>query len=568
MSLYKMYRERTREAKVMIQSMDGALYKALFSGGVAFFEKNVEYINSLNVFPVPDGDTGTNMHLTIVSGRNEISTLTSTDLGVISKQLSRGLLLGARGNSGVILSQIFRGIAQGFEKHKTADTKLFAEGLKKGAEVAYKSVMRPVEGTILTVIRETAKDAVKIARKTDDFESFLEQVLEAAKKSLAKTPDLLPVLKEVGVVDSGGQGLVILFEGMLKALRGEEIDTAVIAGDGDYVPVTLDLSDFGFDDDHEHDAYGFCTEFIIRLHERAQKTYSNEKLQKQLESLDGNSIVIVSDDDIVKVHVHTEHPLQVFEIASTLGEFVTLKSENMQEQFEKQKEHNEPKVQANPQGPKVAVIAVASGSGVANLFKDLGCAYVIEGGQTLNPSTQDFVKAIEEVGAQEVVILPNNSNIILAAQQTKELVDIPLEIIPTRTIPQGLAAMIHFNSESSVEDIATGMNNALENVRSGQVTYAVRDTTMDGLTIKQGDFIGIDEKTIVSADKSLVESTKALLDEMIDEDAEIVTVIAGADTKVKDTKTIYEYLVEKHPDIDIECFDGKQPVYNFLISVE
>ncbi|WP_171014937.1 DAK2 domain-containing protein [Culicoidibacter larvae] len=552
----------------MIQSMDGALYKALFSGGVAFFEKNVEYINSLNVFPVPDGDTGTNMHLTIVSGRNEISTLTSTDLGVISKQLSRGLLLGARGNSGVILSQIFRGIAQGFEKHKTADTKLFAEGLKKGAEVAYKSVMRPVEGTILTVIRETAKDAVKIARKTDDFESFLEQVLEAAKKSLAKTPDLLPVLKEVGVVDSGGQGLVILFEGMLKALRGEEIDTAVIAGDGDYVPVTLDLSDFGFDDDHEHDAYGFCTEFIIRLHERAQKTYSNEKLQKQLESLDGNSIVIVSDDDIVKVHVHTEHPLQVFEIASTLGEFVTLKSENMQEQFEKQKEHNEPKVQANPQGPKVAVIAVASGSGVANLFKDLGCAYVIEGGQTLNPSTQDFVKAIEEVGAQEVVILPNNSNIILAAQQTKELVDIPLEIIPTRTIPQGLAAMIHFNSESSVEDIATGMNNALENVRSGQVTYAVRDTTMDGLTIKQGDFIGIDEKTIVSADKSLVESTKALLDEMIDEDAEIVTVIAGADTKVKDTKTIYEYLVEKHPDIDIECFDGKQPVYNFLISVE
>lgn len=552
----------------MIQSMDGALYKALFSGGVAFFEKNVEYINSLNVFPVPDGDTGTNMHLTIVSGRNEISTLTSTDLGVISKQLSRGLLLGARGNSGVILSQIFRGVAQGFEKHKTADTKLFAEGLKKGAEVAYKSVMRPVEGTILTVIRETAKDAVKIARKTDDFESFLEQVLEAAKKSLAKTPDLLPVLKEVGVVDSGGQGLVILLEGMLKALRGEEIDTAVVAGDGDYVPVTLDLSDFGFDDDHDHDAYGFCTEFIIRLHERAQKTYSNEKLQKQLESLDGNSIVIVSDDDIVKVHVHTEHPLQVFEIASTLGEFVTLKSENMQEQFEKQKEQNEPKVQANPQGPKVAVIAVASGSGVANLFKDLGCAYVIEGGQTLNPSTQDFVKAIEEVGAQEVVILPNNSNIILAAQQTKELVDIPLEIIPTKTIPQGLAAMIHFNSESSVEEIANGMNNALDNVRSGQVTYAVRDTTMDGLTIKQGDFIGIDEKTIVSADKSLVESTKALLDEMIDEDAEIVTVIAGADTKVKDTKTIYEYLVEKHPDIDIECFDGKQPVYNFLIAVE
>jgi len=547
--------------------MDGQLLKRIFTVSAAeYFEKNVEFINSLNVFPVPDGDTGTNMNLTIQAGLKAISKLNETHLGEIMKALSRGMLLGARGNSGVILSQIWRGMSQSLEHTHIASTKAFAAALQSGADVAYHSVMKPVEGTILTVIRETAQQAIAIAIEEEDFISFFEKVVQAAKVSLDGTPELLPVLKEVGVVDSGGQGLVTLLEGMLLELKGVA-PSEMKAQEA----VVLDNKTFEFDDEHGEDEFGFCTEFIIQL--KDPQNFDKEKVGNELQEI-GNSLVLVHDQDILKVHVHTLTPLSVFDKYSALGEFIWIKAENMQNQVDERKNVEEMLEVNTDTTPKqkeklnIAVVSILSGSGIAAAFKDLGVHVVVDGGQTSNPSTQDILDAIEKVDADSYIILPNNSNIILAAEQVKTLTDKKVEIVPTKTIPQGLAATIAFNALGTLEENVAEMSNALTQVKSGEVTTSVRDTSLNGIDIKEGSYISICEKEIVASEATLALATKKLIDKMIDDDAEIITLIEGENVDPEIKKAVTLYIERTYPDVEVDYIDGKQSVYFYLISVE
>lgn len=537
--------------------IDGTLYREMFLAGAANLTNNVEFVNSLNVFPVPDGDTGTNMNLTTSSGVKDIQSLATNNIGEVAKKLSRGLLMGARGNSGVILSQIFRGIAKGLEEHATCDIPTFAAALGHGRDVAYKAVMKPVEGTILTVIKDTANAAEQLALQHTDFIQFMEAVLAAAKVSLTHTPDLLPILKEVGVVDSGGQGLVIILEGMVAKLKGDTTFTT-------YEPVQFqNVNTWDFEDDHSEDEFGFCTEFIVRLEN--PKAFNEVTFHAALEEY-GNSIVVVADEDIMKVHIHTEKPFEVFALAAKLGEFVTLKSENMQEQFE-----NNDAIERQPEVKKVdgtAVISVAAGSGIAKMFRDMGSHYVIEGGQTMNPSTQDFLAAIEKMQPEAVIILPNNGNIIMAAEQVKALVDIPVEVVLTKSIPQGMSALMKYHEERDVSENAKMMSLGITDVKTGQITYAVRDTSIDGLEIKADDFMGIFEKTIVASESSLQSAFEKLASAMIDEDSELVTVFSGEEATEEQTDAIVEYLETTFEDIEVEVVYGGQPVYHYLLAVE
>jgi len=516
-------------------------------------------VDALNVFPVPDGDTGTNMTLTITSGVKAISEKEYAKVSDVAKDFSRGLLMGARGNSGVILSQIFRGLSNGLKDFENVDAQEFCYALLDARDVAYKAVMKPVEGTILTVVRETSEALSTQVSVDDDFESALEKAMVEAEKSLENTPNLLPVLKEAGVVDSGGFGLVRVFEGMLYYIKGN--------------PIEIGSSQEVFDSagvDVEHSEFGYCTEYILQLDEdKAKKNNFKEETLKLALSKIGDSIVVVNDEDLVKVHVHTLVPGRALDLGQKYGEFLTLKIENMQEQHQEiigqgvKEESKEPK--------EMALIAVCAGTGIADLFRDHGCDYVIEGGQTMNPSTEDFANAINELNAKNVIILPNNSNIIMAAEQTVDLFDdINIKVVPTKTIPQGLSSSLMYSDQNTLEDNFDDMIDIIDEVKTGEITYAVRKTTMNGVDINEGDYIAITSKEIVKATTDRFECLKALLEKTVDEDNEILTVLVGAseDVSEEELEQVKDYIEEEYPEIDADFVRGNQPVYSYIIGVE
>lgn len=543
-----------------MEMINGKLLKDMLASGANNLSNKFTEIDALNVFPVPDGDTGTNMSLTFNAGVKDALACTSDDVCDIAKVLSKGLLMGARGNSGVITSQIFRGLYQGVDGMKEINGFQLANALVMGSRVAYKAVMRPVEGTILTVVREAADYTYAYATSTQDVTCLqvMEKMLEEAKESLERTPDLLPVLKEVGVVDSGGAGLVTIFEGFVSALKGEVIErqeaqeSKEVAGAG-----------------MESEEFGYCTEFIIRLSEHGARNFQEEALRDSLARI-GNSIVCVRDDDIVKVHVHTLTPGDALNMGQRYGEFAKLKVENMQEQHENimMNATVEEKPKEEKPKQKYAIITVAAGDGLKDMFKELRADYVISGGQTMNPSTEDFVQAIHQVNAENIFLLPNNSNIILAAQQAASVCeDLNVEVIPSKSIPQGLSACIMFNPDVDFDMNLAEMNDAISMVKTGQVTYATKDTTFEGLDIKAGDYMGLKEKDIVVSLPDKMEVTRQLLDMMIDGESEIVTLVYGEDVNEEEANEIASYIEDKY-DVEVELNNGMQPVYSFIIGVE
>ena len=549
-----------------MKKINGNLFRQMVVTGAIVLHNNHPEIDALNVFPVPDGDTGTNMSLTFNAGAAEVENLESNDIYEVSKKLSKGLLMGARGNSGVILSQIFRGISMSFEGKTEVDAVEFAEALKNGAKVAYKAVMRPVEGTILTVIRESSDAVVKYAQKDMEIEDVLSYFVKEAEESLERTPELLPVLKEVGVVDSGGAGLLLVFTGFMAALAGEEIERVDIKGDNTKEALTEVNND-------SEEGYGYCTEFILRLDPAKMHAFKEESLRNELERLPGNSIVVVQDDDIVKVHVHTLKPGNALNTAQRYGEFIKLKIENMQEQHNSILESNSASAPAKVDAPKeakeVSIISVAAGDGIKDMFMELHCDYVVSGGQTMNPSTEDIVSAIREVNAKHVIILPNNSNIVMTAQQAAVVLEdeIDVQVIPSKTIPQGLSACIMYNPEVSLEENLSEMNEAIANVKTGQVTFAIKDTNIDGVDIKANHYMALCEKDITACVPSKMDALKETLNGLVDDDSEIITLICGEDVTAEE-KAEAESYIEEHFDAELECIDGKQPVYSFIVGVE
>lgn len=540
-----------------LKQINGIIFKQMVINGANNLANHSKYVDQLNVFPVPDGDTGTNMSMTMTAGAKELVALEEASIGKVAKVLSRGLLMGARGNSGVILSQLFRGFATGLEGKDEANIEEVAMALESGVKTAYKAVMKPIEGTILTVARESSEAAVAKYESVESIEELYQLVVDEMQVSLNRTPELLPVLKEVGVVDSGGQGLLYIIEGFLKALKGETITLE------SQTQTTQEAAQTALSS--EEVEFGYCTEFIIRL-EEGRTPFKEDVFRGRLEKL-GNSIVVVQDEDIVKVHVHTLTPGDALNLAQKHGEFVKLKIENMTEQ------HNEIIGQSasakKVEKAEYGIISVVAGEGVKQLFEEQGCHYVIEGGQTMNPSTEDFLTAIAELNAKNIIILPNNSNIIMAANQAKDVTeDANVVVVPSKTIPQGYTALMMFNENAPIEDNEEEMTEAIKEVKSGQVTYAVRDTQMNGVEIKQNDFIGILDKDIVISVPERFDSACALVDQMIDEDSEIVTIIYGEGVDEDEADELAEYIEEKYKDVEVTIFNGQQPVYSYIISVE
>lgn len=545
-----------------MNTINGFLFKQMLESGANHLTNHFPDIDALNVFPVPDGDTGTNMSLTFNAGVKDALSCGSESVCEIAKVLSKGLLMGARGNSGVITSQIFRGLAQGVEGMSEINGFQLANALVIGSQVAYKAVMRPVEGTILTVVREAADYTYAFASENADVSciAVMDKMVEEAIASLKRTPELLPVLKEVGVVDSGGAGLVTILQGFAAALKGEPVALSDEQGSKESVGASLESEEFGY-----------CTEFIVRLNEASQSDFQEEVLRDALANI-GNSIVCVQDEDIVKVHVHTLTPGEALKLGQQYGEFVKLKIENMQEQHENimtqaSKEEIDEKTEAKPRNP-YAIITVAAGDGLAEMFRELRVDAVISGGQTMNPSTEDFVEAIKKVNAENIFLLPNNSNIILAAQQAAAVLeDEHIYVIPSKTIPQGLCACIMFNPDADPDTNVAEMNDAITLVKTGQITYAIKDTTFEGLAIQAGDYMGIKEKDIVVALKDKMAATKQLIDAMVDDESEIVTLIYGDDIQEEEALEISDYIIDRY-DIEVEVNNGGQPVYSFIIGVE
>nr|WP_251126903.1 DAK2 domain-containing protein [Exiguobacterium sp. s160] len=546
----------------------------MIANGAANLSQNADYVDSLNVFPVPDGDTGTNMNLTMTSGAKEVAAMNSSDIAEVSSKFARGLLMGARGNSGVILSQLFRGFGKAVEGKAELTTVDFAEALKRGVDTAYKAVMKPVEGTILTVAREAADEALLASESTSDFTEFMKRVIAEAKASLDRTPDLLPVLKEVGVVDSGGQGLLVIYEGFLASLEGKELEKP-------HAPVMDALIEA---EHHAHAAqgfmstedieFGYCTEIMVRFQDDKLKDtpFNEDAFRNELSEL-GDSLLVVADEELLKVHVHVETPGEVITKGQRFGELVAVKIENMRQQHSTilEEEHgaNQHGVQQaeKPKAP-FAIVTVAMGEGVSELFRSLGAAHVIEGGQTMNPSTEDIVKAIESAHAEHVFIFPNNSNIIMAAEQAASVAPCGVSVIPTKTVPQGLAAAIAFNPEADVEMNEQAMKVAAATVKSGQVTYAVRDTSIDGVEIKKDEHMAIAEKKIVSSSTSSLEAAKKLVDALVEADDEIITILTGEGSSESDVEALTSYIESVNDEIEIEVHDGKQPLYSYIFSVE
>ncbi|WP_114165515.1 DAK2 domain-containing protein [Exiguobacterium sp. TNDT2] len=561
-----------------LKRLDGLVFANMVANGAANLSQNADYVDSLNVFPVPDGDTGTNMNLTMTSGAKEVAALDTANIADVSSKFARGLLMGARGNSGVILSQLFRGFGKAIEGKAEVSTVDFAEALKRGVDTAYKAVMKPVEGTILTVAREAADEALRASESTSDFNEFMERVIVEAKASLERTPDLLPVLKEVGVVDSGGQGLLVIYEGFLASLEGKELEKP-------HAPVMDALIEA---EHHAHAAqgfmstedieFGYCTEIMVRFQDEKLKDapFNEDAFRNELSEL-GDSLLVVADEELLKVHVHVETPGDVITKGQRFGELVAVKIENMRQQHSTilEEEHgaNQHGVQtAAPTATKAkapfAIVTVAMGEGVSDLFRSLGAAHVIEGGQTMNPSTEDIVKAIEAANADHVFIFPNNSNIIMAAEQAASVAPCGVSVIPTKTVPQGLAAAIAFNPEADVDTNENVMKTAASAVKSGQVTYAVRDTSIDGVEIRKDDHMAIAEKKIVASSASSLEAAKALVDALVDADDEIITILTGEGSSAEDVEALSAYIESKNDEIEIEVHDGKQPLYSYIFSVE
>lgn len=541
------------------------LRQILISGSNNLFNHYPE-VDALNVFPVPDGDTGTNMNLTMTSGSKEIMNIRSNNIYDVAKAFSRGLLMGARGNSGVILSQIFRGFAQALEGKETINVDEFAQAWINGSKVAYKAVMRPVEGTILTVIRESSQALKKNIAKANSIGKAMDILIKEAKVSLKHTPELLPVLKEVGVVDSGGTGLLKVFEGMLIGLKGEVIERKQISIDHDEAPKMAGS-------EMENEEFGYCTEFIMRLGDE-KKAFNQVKFTATLNSL-GNSLVVVRDENIVKVHVHTLKPGVVLNYAQAYGEFVTLKIENMQEQHSHLVENNadpmtkkEEKKDEIQEAKEYALITTSVGDGLTEMFESLRVNYIVSGGQTMNPSTEDFINAIKVVNAKNVFILPNNKNIIMAASQACDVAEgVNAIVIPSKSIPQGLTACMMFNEDASPEENEEVMREAITHVKTGSVTFSIKDTKIDGVNIKKDEFMGINDSKIVCSEKTIEQAAKKLLDAMIDEDSSIVSIIFGESVSEEEANKLSEYLQEKYT-IEVEVHFGGQPVYSYIFSVE
>lgn len=544
-----------------MERINSQLLKDMLTSGMNNLANHSAEIDALNVFPVPDGDTGTNMNLTFSNGVREALKEDANTVGKICKTLSRGLLMGARGNSGVITSQIFRGFYQAVEDLDEIDAMQLANALVNGSRVAYRAVMRPVEGTILTVVREAADYtyAYTVTEEIEDCIQVLQKMVDEANESLQRTPELLPVLEEVGVVDSGGKGLCVILEGFLSALQGEVIQASKTVEAGEQAQSKVQGGE---------EEYGFCTEFILRLNENGIRHFSEEQFKEELATI-GNSIVCVQDDDLVKVHVHTLEPKTAIKMGKRQGRFVKLKVENMQEQHDhllEKEEDLQPAVSKEHQ--KYAIITVAPGTGVEKMFRELRVDIVIGGGQTMNPSTEDFVSAIQQLNADHILILPNNSNIVLAAQQAQSVCeDQDIHVLVTKTIPQGLSACVMFNPEVDLEENLAEMQEAIEHVKSGEVTYAIKDTTYEGLEIKKDEYMGIFGKDIVVSCPDCLEASKRLIDKMVDEDSELVTLIYGKEATREQAQALADY-IEETSDAEVEIYEGKQPVYSFILGVE
>lgn len=545
----------------------------MVQAAAAKLNQQAEFINSLNVFPVPDGDTGTNMSMSMASGAKYEREATSTAVGELAQSVAKGLLMGARGNSGVILSQIFRGFAKGCEGKTTLSTKDFVDAYANGAKTAYKAVMKPTEGTILTVVRESAQAGLNKVKETDDLEAVLATIVAAADAALQKTPELLPVLKEVGVVDSGGQGLAFVLHAFYGALTGEEIadelpdnaqmDEMINAKHHQSAQGKLDPDDIEF---------GYCTQMMVRIGKGKQVTqaFDYETFYNYLANL-GDSLLVINDDEVVKVHVHTEHPGKVLTWGQQFGDLQTVKVDNMrwqQEEIMKEDQPAQPTAAAPQETPATAVIAVASGDGVAKLLQSLGVTQVIAGGQTMNPSIQDLADAINQSGAKQALILPNNGNIFMAAEQAAQVADIPVQIVHTKTIAQAMSALLEYNPEASLADNQAAMESVLGNVASGEVTVAVRDTQLNGQTIHKDDYMGIVDGEIVAVAPTVEAAAEKMVAAMLDEDSEVVTILYGADGSKEAAEALKEQILTQDDELDVQIYEGDQPVYPYLISVE
>lgn len=555
-----------------IKTINVDMLAKMFLAGAQNIEAKKEFINELNVFPVPDGDTGTNMSLTIMAAAKEVTALQNPKMADLAKAISSGSLRGARGNSGVILSQLLRGFTKAIREEKEIDVIALAAACNRARETAYKAVMKPKEGTILTVASGIAEKASEMAQETDDLEEFIPAVISYAEEVLAKTPDMLPVLKEAGVVDSGGQGLLEVIKGAYDAFLGKEIDYSAIApsaGAGVTKISAEDTADIKF---------GYCTEFII-LTEKEFTEQDEHEFKEYLSSI-GDSIVCVADDDVVKIHVHTNDPGLAIQRALTFGQLSRMKIDNMREEHQeklirgaenlaKQQEQDAAEKKASEPRKPMGFIAVSIGEGINNIFKELGVDYIIEGGQTMNPSTDDMLKAIDEVHADTVFILPNNKNIVLAANQAKHLVeDKEIIVIPTKTVPQGITAIINFMPDADAKTNEEAMLEEVKNVKTGQVTYAVRDTHIDDKEIHEGDIMGIGDHGILAVGSEIRKTTLDMLEQLVDEDSELISIYYGEEVKEEDANELIEQIEELYPDADVDAHFGGQPIYYYVLAVE
>ncbi|MCM3022454.1 DAK2 domain-containing protein [Heyndrickxia ginsengihumi] len=558
----------------MVTSLDGRRFAEMVIQGANHLATNAQVVDALNVFPVPDGDTGTNMNLTMTSGAQEVKSHIQDHIGALSVSFAKGLLMGARGNSGVILSQLFRGFSKSIENKAAITSTEFADAFQAGIESAFKAIMKPVEGTILTVAREAAKKGVQVARKEKDITVVMEAILLEAQKTLNRTPEMLPVLKEVGVVDSGGQGLVFIYEGFLAELKGEELPDNPTA-----IPTMNELVSA---EHHKHAQsfmntadikFGYCTEIMVRLEEEklTKHPFSEEQFRQDLSQY-GDSLLVIADDDIVKVHVHSEQPGAVLSYGQQYGSLIKIKIENMREQHSSivgsETQHELVMEKKTREKKSYGIVAIAMGEGIAELFRSIGADAVIEGGQTMNPSTEDILNAIKEVNAEKIMILPNNKNIVMASEQAAEMADGEIVVIPSKTVPQGMAALLAFNPSATLEKNKQAMFAALQHVKSGQVTYAVRDTNIEGIAINKDDYMGIFEGKIVETSSDLLTASKQLIDKMIDEDDEIITIIYGQDATSEQVDELVTYIEQEYDEIEVEVHSGKQPLYSFIFAIE
>ncbi|MFT1746042.1 fatty acid kinase catalytic subunit FakA [Staphylococcus aureus] len=548
----------------MISKINGKLFADMIIQGAQNLSNNADLVDSLNAYPVPDGDTGTNMNLTMTSGREEVENNLSKNIGELGKTFSKGLLMGARGNSGVILSQLFRGFCKNIESESEINSKLLAESFQAGVETAYKAVMKPVEGTILTVAKDAAQAAIEKANNTEDCIELMEYIIVKANESLENTPNLLAVLKEVGVVDSGGKGLLCVYEGFLKALKGEKVEAKVAKIDKD--EFVHDEHDFHGVINTEDIIYGYCTEMMVRFGKN-KKAFDEQEFRQDMSQF-GDSLLVINDEEIVKVHVHTEYPGKVFNYGQQYGELIKLKVENMREQhrevIRKEQHTAKPKMET----VETAIITISMGEGISEIFKSMGATHIISGGQTMNPSTEDIVKVIEQSKCKRAIILPNNKNILMASEQAASIVDAEAVVIPTKSIPQGISALFQYDVDATLEENKAQMADSVNNVKSGSLTYAVRDTKIDGVEIKKDAFMGLIEDKIVSSQSDQLTTVTELLNEMLAEDSEILTVIIGQDAEQAVTDNMINWIEEQYPDVEVEVHEGGQPIYQYFFSVE